>query len=253
MNIQKINDDLVAWLSVSCIRYPADGFTLGVSGGVDSAVCLGLLAQTSLPTTALLLPTDHTSEQDLADARAVTQKFQLEAIEINIEAIYKPFLETASPLNNPLSPRQAVIRGNAQARIRMMMLYAHAQQHQRIVVGTDNACEWHMGYFTKYGDGGVDIAPLIHLNKKTVYALGRYLEIPTSIMNKAPSAGLWVGQTDEDEMGVSYAEIDAYLQGEPVSEHAKARIDFWHTRSHHKRALPLTPPKPTRYSKLDKD
>jgi NAD+ synthase len=122
-----------------------------------------------------------------------------------------------------------------------MCLYAYAQQNNRIVVGTDNACEWHLGYFTKFGDGACDIAPIINLKKAEVYALAKHLDVPKNIIEKAPSAGLWVGQTDEDEIGASYNEVDSFLDGNTVSGNAKERIDFWHNRSHHKRRMPLKP------------
>ena len=145
------------------------------------------------------------------------------------------------PLFNSEAERQQVIAGNVQARLRMTALYAYAQSHQALVVGTDNAAEWLTGYFTKFGDGGVDVAPLLRLRKEQVYALAELLGVPQAVCDKAPSAGLWQGQTDEAEMGVRYTEIDAFLRGESISDTARRQIDFWHQRSHHKRRMPAVP------------
>lgn len=130
------------------------------------------------------------------------------------------------------------------ARLRMIALFTTAQSHRSIVLGTDNAAEWLTGYFTKFGDGAADVLPLAGLRKEQVFELGRYLGVPQSVLEKKPSAGLWAGQTDEAEMGVTYAEIDAYLRGETVNPQALQQIRFWHNRSHHKRMLPPKPKSP---------
>lgn len=232
---------LIHWLNINCKSYPAQGFVIGLSGGIDSAVVAALLMRTHYPATGLILPSATTSQVDIQDAYRVAEYCQLPVIEIPITPVFDQFITATTPLNNPKAVRQNIVSGNVQARLRMMMLYTYAQNHDYIVVGTDNACEWLMGYFTKFGDGAADIAPLIHLQKQQVYDLAEYLGIPSSIIHKKPSAGLWVGQTDEDEMGVTYPEIDAYLRGESVSATALERIHFWHKRSHHKRRLPLFP------------
>lgn len=240
-NPKTITAQLVQWLNMNCKNYPAQGFVIGLSGGIDSAVVAALLTRTHYPATALILPSATTPHIDIQDAYLVAEHCQMPVIEIPITPIFDQFIASTVALNNPKATRQNVVSGNIQARLRMIMLYTYAQNHDYIVAGTDNACEWLMGYFTKFGDGAVDVAPLIHLQKQQVYDLAEYLGIPSSILHKKPSAGLWVGQTDEDEMGVSYPEIDAYLRNEPVSANALERIHFWHERSHHKRCLPLFP------------
>lgn len=97
------------------------------------------------------------------------------------------------------------------------------------------------GLLYKIWDGAADILPLVNLKKSQVFELGKYLKVPQNIIDKAPSAGLWQGQTDEDEMGVTYKEIDDFLDGKEVSEKALERINFWHNRSHHKRSIAFTP------------
>ncbi|APC97347.1 NAD(+) synthase [Francisella frigiditurris] len=241
LNIKEYTEKLVNWLKKSCENYPAEGFVIGISGGIDSAVCASLLAKTSLPVTALIMPSENNSDNDKSDALELIKQLKIPYFIVPIQDFYEKFLETTQLFENKENNRQQVIKGNAQARFRMMYLYAYAQQNNRMVVGTDNACEWHMGYFTKFGDGAADIVPIINLKKSQVFDIGRYLDVPKNILNKAPSAGLWQGQTDEDEMGVTYNEIDDFLDGKSVSDGALDRINFWHNRSHHKRRMPLAP------------
>lgn len=236
--MEKYVNYLVHWLNEQRENYGAQGFVVGISGGIDSAVVTHLLTQCNAPVQGIILPSETTSAQDIADAYAVAESAGCPVMELPIIETYRTFMQTMQPLFNDQAERQNVIAGNLQARLRMISLYAYAQSHNAIVVGTDNAAEWHTGYFTKFGDGGVDVAPLLKLRKEQVYQLAKVLNVPQSVLDKSPSAGLWFGQTDEAEMGVSYQEIDAFLRGETVSEQALKQIEFWHNRSHHKRRLP---------------
>lgn len=238
-------DYLVTWLEQQRRdNYACDGYTLGISGGIDSAVVSHLLTRSGAPVHGLILPAPSTAQSDIDDAKRIADSAGCPITIAPISASYQAFTDSMSALFNDAAERQNVIAGNVQARLRMVALYAHAQSHNNVVVGTDNAAEWYMGYFTKFGDGGVDVVPLVHLGKSQVYDLANYLGVPPAIIDKSPSAGLWVGQTDEDEMGVSYADIDAHLRGETVSEQAMERIHFWHNRSHHKRELAFAPQAP---------
>lgn len=238
-------DYLIQWVEQQRQAYNATGYVVGISGGIDSAVVSHLLMRTGSPVQGILLPSETTSEQDIADAKCVAESANCPLLTLPITPLYQCFMDSMSPLLNSKAERQGVIKGNVQARLRMLSLYAYAQSHQAIVVGTDNAAEWFTGYFTKFGDGGVDIAPLLQLRKEQVYELARLLNVPEQILTKAPSAGLWQGQTDEQEMGVTYQEIDAFLRGEAISTQGKQQIDFWHQRSHHKRCLPASPLAPS--------
>ncbi|MEY8674511.1 NAD(+) synthase [Francisella philomiragia] len=238
---EEYSKKLIEWLKKICINYPAEGFVIGISGGIDSAVAASLAVKTGLPTTALILPSKNNQDQDMKDGLELIKNLDIEHHIVPIQPAYDTFIESTLNFTNSQNDRQHVIKGNAQARLRMMYLYAYAQQNNRIVIGTDNACEWYMGYFTKFGDGAADILPLVNLKKSQVFKMGEYLKVPQNIIDKAPSAGLWQGQTDEDEMGVTYQEIDNFLDGKEVSAKALERINFWHNRSHHKRSMAFTP------------
>ncbi|SEP60379.1 NAD(+) synthase [Basfia succiniciproducens] len=238
-------DYLIQWLENQRTElYGMDGYTLGVSGGIDSAVCAHLVARTGAPVQALILPAEVTSQSDVADAQATLESAGIDGQIISIAPWYDLIMQQLSPVLNSEPERVNVLKGNLMARLRMIALFTTAQSHRSIVLGTDNAAEWLTGYFTKFGDGAADVLPLAGLRKEQVFELGRYLGVPQSVLEKKPSAGLWAGQTDEAEMGVTYAEIDAYLRGETVSPQALQQIRFWHNRSHHKRMLPPKPKSP---------
>ena len=112
-----------------------------------------------------------------------------------------------------------------------------------MVVGTDNAAEIYTGYFTKYGDGGVDVLPIAHLKKSEVYEWAEYLGVPQSILDNAPSADLWEGHTDEIEMGTTYRCIDAFLDGQEIPDKDREVIERLHRNSEHKRHTATVPPK----------
>ena len=133
---------------------------------------------------------------------------------------------------------------NLKPRLRMTTLYAFANHLDYRVLGTDNRSELAVGYFTKYGDGGADLLPLGSLVKGEVRDLARHLGVPERIVAKPPSAGLWAGQTDEAEMGLTYEQLDAYLLTGAAPPAVKARVDALHAASAHKRALPRIAPKP---------
>lgn len=241
MNLTAYSEYLVKWLESQLEFYGAKGYVIGISGGIDSAVVTHLLAKSGKPVQGVILASESTPQQDIDDAYAVAQSAGVPVIEAPITTTYHAFMESMQVLFSEDAERKNVIKGNVQARLRMVALYALAQNRQAIVVGTDNAAEWYTGYFTKFGDGGVDVVPLVHMRKEQVYQLAQLLDVPQQILDKAPSAGLWDGQTDEDEMGVTYAEIDSYLRGETVSIEAEERIAFWHNRSLHKRILAPAP------------
>ncbi|PWA10726.1 NAD(+) synthase [Pueribacillus theae] len=237
---------LVDWLREKVNESKMNGLLVGVSGGIDSAV-VAFLIKRAFPDNSLgvIMPVKSTSS-DRDDALQVIQKAELDYIDIDLSEAHEVLFHA---INNKLKEKNALNEqkmqmgdANLRARIRMSTLYAIANNYGYLVCGTDNAAEWYTGYFTKYGDGGVDINPLIHLKKGQVREMASYLGVPDSVVSKAPSAGLWEGQTDETELGTTYAAIDAFLDGKEIPEKDKAIINKLHEITEHKRNTPAIPP-----------
>lgn len=245
-------DRIAAWMRDRLAETTARGFVVGLSGGVDSAVVsrLAQLAAGDDNVTAVLMPC-HSDPKDEADARLVADHFKLRSVRIDLGPTYDALVAAlrgaAADLGPPSEGTHDDIRArlplaNVKPRLRMASLYFVANTQNGLVAGTGNRSELAIGYFTKYGDGGVDLLPIGHLLKEQVRALARDLGVPAAIIDKAPSAGLWIGQTDEGEMGFSYAELEQYVTAGPqsVAGPVAARIDRLMQASEHKRApLPI--------------
>jgi NAD+ synthase len=236
----------------------ARGFVVGLSGGLDSAVVVRL-AQLAAPgaVVGLLLPI-HNDPKDEQDALAVAKHFSLPTTRIDLSSAYdaiaaegqgaldrlRPQLRvSAAPPPIADDPRARIPHANIKPRLRMTMLYFVSNSMQYLVAGTGNKSELSIGYFTKYGDGGVDLLPLGRLVKSEVRALARELQIPSSIIERMPSAGLWAGQSDEEEIGFSYANLERYLDEGPqgVSPALAMRIERLTRATEHKRQMPAMP------------
>ncbi|KGX89003.1 NAD(+) synthase [Pontibacillus litoralis] len=245
--MQQTINELVDWLQQQVKGAGLNGLVVGISGGIDSAVVAHLIKR-AFPDHSLgvILPC-KSNVSDQAAAEQVVESCGIESVTINLteahHAIYHSVKQQLEEQGTYNEKQERLADANLRARLRMSTLYTVATNHQYLVVGTDNAAEWHTGYFTKYGDGGVDLVPLIHFTKGEVRDLARALGVPENIITKAPSAGLWEGQTDEQEMGVTYDTIDQYLKGEPVADEDKAIIEKLHNRTEHKRNLAAAPPK----------
>jgi NAD+ synthase len=235
---------IVKWLRERTEEAGAKGLLVGVSGGLDSAVVANLIKR-AYPDDSLgvILPI-QTSEANIQDAKDVTDACDIEAIKVDLTETHRiMYKEISDKLVENKSHSQAqdqLADANLRARLRMSALYTISAHRGYLVVGTDNASEYFTGYFTKYGDGGVDILPIVDFTKSEVREMAKALDVPASVIEKVPSADLWEDQTDEMEMGITYAAIDAYLKGETISESDRVIIESMHEKSKHKRdSLPM--------------
>jgi|SRR5659263_72120 len=206
----EIEDKIVAFISSKVSGSAANGAVIGLSGGIDSSLTayLTVSALGKENVLGLLLPEKGiSSKQDIDDAIEVANILGIDYKIIEISPILVSF-SSAIPV---FDSKAKTANGNLKARTRMCILYYHANLMGRMVVGTGNKTELLLGYFTKYGDGGVDIEPIGDLYKTQVRSLSKYMGIPARIIEKTPTAGLWPGQTDESELGVSYEMADQIL------------------------------------------
>jgi NAD+ synthase len=244
---------LAGWMRESVAAAGAQGLVVGLSGGVDSAV-VARLAQLATPGEVLgvVMPC-HSDPQDERDAAMLAKHFSLPTVRMDLSQPYdsliaalKPGLEAvphsiqkARPHDDP---RARVPLANIKPRLRMASLYFVANSMNSLVAGTGNRSELAIGYFTEAGRG-VDLLPLGQLVKSEVWALARELGVPTAIVDRTPTAGLWLGQTDEAEMGFSYGDLERYLSGGPqaIPPALAMKIERLTRASEHKRQLPPMP------------
>ena len=217
-----------------------DTYVLGVSGGVDSSLCAAIAknAVGKEKLHCLLMPI-NSQKEDLEDALTLVKDLDLKYTIIDASETFNNYVETFSKCGIELD-RSTL--GNLKARMRMAILYAVAQKERGLVIGTDNADERYVGYYTKHGDGACDILPIAHLVKGEVVEACKIYGIRDSLAERVPTAGLYEGQTDEKEMGVSYKDLDAYVLGKEIPEEAKKRIQYLERISNHKRD-PIPMPK----------
>lgn len=214
----------------------ADGIVFGNSGGKDCAL-VGILSKMATDNVlGVIMPCSSKINygSDRSDAVKLSEKFGIPYIEVDLTKAKEALAESVGKSFEV--KRAAEI--NIAPRLRMTTLYAVAQSKNYLVAGTGNASERYMGYFTKWGDGAFDFDAIADLTVTEIFEFLRYLGAPESIIEKAPSAGLFEGQTDEKEMGVSYREIDKYIMSGEASPKAKAVIDRFHLHTEHKRRLP---------------
>ncbi len=228
-------------------RAGAEGVVVGLSGGVDSSttafLCVRALGRERV--LGVIMPEKGvTKEEDVEDAMKICEILGIEYRYVEIGPIVKAFL-------NELGEGTKIAVANLKPRVRMIINYYFANSMNRLVAGTGNKSELMTGYFTKFGDGGVDFLPIGDLYKTEVFELARYLGVPERIVKKTPSSGLWVGQTDEGELGITYERLDRILKALEsgvkveeipercgVTEEEVKRVVELVERSKHKREMP---------------
>jgi NAD+ synthase len=245
---------IAGWIRQRVNAAGARGLVVGLSGGVDSAVAIRL-CQMAMPGQVIGVTMPCQSDPlDESDAQLIADHFGLPIVRIDLGPAFDQLTGDLSSAMREVPLEQAasgpspdvkarVPLANVKPRMRMATLYFVANSLNYLVAGTGNRSELSIGYFTKYGDGGVDLLPLGALLKTEVRELARDLDVPESVIEKPASAGLWIGQTDEDEMGFTYDDLERYLTkgAEAVAPALAMRIERLMRATDHKRALAPTP------------
>lgn len=242
-----IADRLAEWIAGHVRSAGLRGTILGLSGGVDSAVAAALCRRAVGDDALAILMPCHSAPEDFTDAELVARTLGIATMSVDLTDAYDALTaaldSAAKGHGDALSPgHQRLAEANIKPRLRMITLYHYANRTGRLVIGTGNRAEIHVGYSTKYGDAGADLLPLANLLKREVRALGRAVGLPDRIIDRVPSAGLWPGQTDESEMGLSYHDLDTYLATGDATPEVRRRVDRMHQISEHKRHMPPVPP-----------
>lgn len=205
-NYENLKNELVDFLNFHLKNSKLTGFTLGVSGGLDSAVVATLANFSGVTTYALIMPTKFSNPKNIDDAINLCKKLKITYKVINIQPILDTFCNT---LNENLTPLRL---GNLSARVRMSLLYDHSSSKNTLVLGTSNKSEIMLGYGTIYGDMACAINPIGEIFKSDLFEFAKFLDIDKNIINKAPSADLWADQSDEADLGYSYKKLDEVLK-----------------------------------------
>ena len=245
--MDKLIDHIVSWLKDYALNAHMDGFVVGISGGIDSAVTSELCAKTGLKVIGVNLPLRQSKQEyNLANEHLayLTSKYKnSKELEINLSDLFSNFEMTM-----PSDCRDnALSMANSRSRLRMTTLYAVAQTNNCLVAGTGNKVEdFGIGFYTKYGDGGVDLSPIADLTKTQVWAFGKYLGILPEILDAKPTDGLWGdGRSDEDQIGASYLELEWAMEFDgdetTLSDRQKQVLEIYRTfnRINQHKMLPI--------------
>ena len=207
----KVTNHIINWLKDYLEKSNLNGFVVGVSGGIDSAVTSTLCAKTGYPVICLEMPI-HQNERQISNSSTQINWLKLNfsnvtSNEIRLSDVFDKFIDATPDISNEL---RSLALANTRARLRMLTLYYFSTINRYLVVGTGNRVEdFGIGFYTKYGDGGVDISPIADLLKSQVFELGDYLKIPKEILSAIPTDGLWNdNRNDEDQIGAKYSEIE---------------------------------------------
>ena len=208
MNLPKDTQNIIrSFIKTRILEAEREGVVIGLSGGIDSATVLELVTDAlgNEEVVGMIMPDGETESTTMATEHAKTLNVETEIIDI------RPILSTFIKQTKLFENKSEI--GNLKARIRMSLLYAKSNQTNRLVVGTSNKSELLIGYYTKWGDGGADLLPIGDLYKTQVYQLAKEMNVPQNIIERKPTAELWEGQTDEQEIGMKYSELDKILMG----------------------------------------
>ena len=232
-NWDRTANHIADWLRDYLRDAEKEGYVVGISGGVDSAVAAGLavMGVGHRRVLGLIIPTKF-AQNSINASRVVDW--------LDIPYLYQPMGTVATAMQDIMQIKlDRVAKGNIEARIRMIVLYAYANAKNYLVLGTTNRSEMEVGYFTKHGDGGVDLEPIADLYKTEVWELAKHLGVPGPVIRQAPTAGLWKGQTDEEELGMTYKELDGYLQSPSnFSSDLAQRVEELRRAAKHKLSMP---------------
>ncbi|MBE6496457.1 MAG: NAD+ synthase [Methanobrevibacter thaueri] len=253
INLEKTKNDILKFIQNKVSESHTDGIVIGLSGGIDSTLAAYLACEAigKDKVFGITMPSSTTPTEDNVHGIEIAERLGIEHTQVAIDGILNEFLSMTQLEENNLAI------GNLKARIRMSIIYYHANAKNYLVCGTGNRSEILIGYFTKHGDGACDMEPIGDLYKTDVYRLSEYLNIPHEILDKPPRAGLWTNQTDEDEIGMSYDLLDRilYLYSEKNMENDEIAekleipiedVDMIITkviRSEHKSKVPESPKK----------
>ncbi|SDR66167.1 NAD+ synthase [Formosa sp. Hel1_31_208] len=227
MQTEKVVDHIVNWLKNYAMNARVNGFVIGISGGIDSAVTSSLCAKTGLEVLCIEMPihqaASHVSRAQEHITHLKSRYSNVRATRVDLTPVFEEFKTEVSLDGTQTTVDMAL--ANTRARLRMTALYYHAGLLGMLVAGTGNKVEdFGVGFYTKYGDGGVDLSPIADLLKSEVYKIGEYLEVPESIMKAAPSDGLFGdARSDEDQIGASYPELEWAME---MKDQGQTEDDF---------------------------
>lgn len=232
----KYLDQIINWIKDQVKKANCSGVAVGISGGIDSAL-VAYLAKKAFPNDSIgiLIPINKKRQFDLEHGLELVKKLDLDYKVIDLSHEYQSMIDK-------MNVQLDLTKGNMQARLRMTTIYAFAQERKYLVLGTDNKAEYDLGYFTKWGDGGCDLLPIVNLYKSEVFEYAKKVGIPINIINKTPSAGLWDDQSDEKELGFTYDDYEQYDKNLLTDQQLIEKIKLQISKTNHKRIeIPKAP------------
>lgn len=232
----KYLDQIINWIKDQVKKANCSGVAVGISGGIDSAL-VAYLAKKAFPNDSIgiLIPINKKRQFDLEHGLELVKKLDLDYKVIDLSHEYQSMIDK-------MNVQLDLTKGNMQARLRMTTIYAFAQERNYLVLGTDNKAEYDLGYFTKWGDGGCDLLPIVNLYKSEVFEYAKKVGIPINIINKTPSAGLWDDQSDEKELGFTYDDYEQYDKNLLTDQQLIEKIKLQISKTNHKRIeIPKAP------------